>query len=260
MDTIVRLENDDIFDMSEKNAQGIINSLNKKKIYTVGDLINAPDESLPFQGKEHFYHALRSVIKNKYLGGRFELADIITKSYPNMDRYPGENRRERFFKLDASRLGLVLVSTEDELFKRETFTMDDALKRDYIIRDPKGVHLKDYYLKYLEKKNKKNPDYMDLETFRYIEYLKEQLPKKIERKKLLEEYIGVIEGHLEKLALVEESSPMYKTAQAVIEKYTERLKPLIEERDQLEIDIDVANKRIASLNEYKEEPISFGTK
>ena len=101
---------------------------------------------------------------------------------------------------------------------------------------------------------------MDLETFRYIEYLKEQLPKKIERKKLLEEYIGVIEGHLEKLALVEESSPMYKTAQAVIEKYTERLKPLIEERDQLEIDIDVANKRIASLNEYKEEPISFGTK
>ena len=53
---------------------------------------------------------------------------------------------------------------------------------------------------------------------------------------------------------------MYKTAQAVIEKYTERLKPLIEERDQLEIDIDVANKRIASLNEYKEEPISFGTK
>ena len=45
-------DDDNLFDLSDNNAVGIIKSLNKHGIYTVDDLIKSNDENLPFYRKK----------------------------------------------------------------------------------------------------------------------------------------------------------------------------------------------------------------
>jgi len=264
-----RIEKDSIFDMSERNAIGIIKSLNNHNIYTIEELINSEDMNLPFarkkqpNGKQFFYQALRSIFKYKYLGEDFELEKILTKSYPIEPKKPNN---KFIFNIDARKLGLVIVSTEDELFDKDSFTMDEVLKRDDLVQDPSGVKLKEFYLKYLEELNKDNPNYTNMETIRYINYLKEELPSKIKRKEVLNEYITDIKSKIERLERVDESSDMYETARNCVERFNKAIEPVIEELKQLENDIAISEKRINDLSKPSEDissedtPSGLGTK
>lgn len=283
METIINLnQENEIYDIDEKNVQGLIKSLNKKGIFTVEDYLTSKNEDLPFDGKEPIYIALREVLRYKYHGGNFSLDKILTSEY---ETEADSFNKKGFVKCarDLRSLGLKIHPLDGEgnnkdysvnkyrgqiestyvikayfkneivsnrlpvsLMNNEIITMDQILKYFHGVEEPKGVHLKDYYLKYLEKKLENNPDFVPLETIRYVEHLTEQLPELIEKRNNIYEAIMEIEPKIERLELIKDRTPsLSEEADEHLKTFKEQIDKLRQEKDMLDKDIEIAQKRIS---------------
>lgn len=289
METIINLnQENEIYDIDEKNVQGLIKSLNKKGIFTVEDYLTSKNEDLPFDGKEPIYIALREVLRYKYLGGNFSLGEILTSEY---ETEADSFNKKGFVKCarDLRSLGLKIHPLDGEgnnkdysvnkyrgqiestyvikayfkneivsnrlpvsLMNNEIITMDQILKYFHGVEEPKGVHLKDYYLKYLEKKLENNPDFVPLETIRYVEHLKEELPELIKKRNNINNAIIELQPKIERLELIKDRTPsLSEEADGHLKAFNEQIAKLRQEKEMLDKDIEIAQKRTSSTTEQE---------
>lgn len=289
METIINLnQENEIYDINEKNVQGIIKSLNKKGIFTVQDYLVATNEDLPFNGKEPMYIALREILRHKYLGGDFSLDGILTSEYEteadslnkkgfvkcardlrslgfkihpldgegnnkdySVNKYRGQVENtdvvKAYFKNE-----IVSNRLPESLINKEMINMDQVLKYFHGVEESKGIHLKDYYLKYLEKKLEKNPDFVPLETIRYVERLKEELPELIEKRNNISNAITELEPKIERLELIKDRTPsLSEEADGHLKAFKEQITKLRQEKEMIDIDIEIAQKRTGSTTEQE---------
>ena len=285
METIISLnQENELYDVNDKSVQGLIKSLNKKGIYTVQDYLDCPKEKLPFKGKEPIYTAIREILRHKYQGGDFSFDKILSKEYnfPVLEHEPVRTSAIWNIKWDLQKLGFTIHPLDEtdkkidysenkyrgkyvgenaiEVFlnngiesnrlpnaiaSNKIITMDQLLKYFHGIEEPKGIHLREYYLKYIEKKMKDDPNYVSLETVRYIDYLNEQMPKLIQRSKEISVAIEGIEAKIQRLELIKDRAPnLSEDSEKHLVTFKKQVESLKKEKEQIDKDIEGAKKRI----------------
>lgn len=284
METIISLnQENELYDVNDKSVQGLLNSLNKKGIYTVQDYLDCPKEKLPFKGKEPIYIAIREILRHKYQGGDFSFDKILSTEYKFENDYLNkedlsllncainlknlgftihpvdgkdnnkdysENKYKGSFEGEYAIRAFLdneIVSNRlpNAIASNKIITMDQLLKYFHGIEEPKGIHLKEYYLRYIEKKMKDNPNYVSLETVRYIDYLNEQMPRLIQRSKEISVAIKEIEAKMQRLELIKDSAPnLSEDAEKHLATFKEQVESLKKEKEQIDKDIEGAKKRI----------------
>lgn len=284
METIICLnQENELYDVNDKSVQGLLKSLNKKGIYTVQDYLDCPKEKLPFKGNEPIYIAIREILRHKYQGGDFSFDKILSTEYKfendhlnkedlslfncaiNLRRlgftihpldeidkkidYSENKYRGKFVEENAIEVflnnGIESNRLPNAIASNKIITMDQLLKYFHGIEEPKGIHLKEYYLRYIEKKMEDDPNYVSLETVRYIDHLNKQMPKLIQRDKEISVAIKEIEAKIERLELIKDRAPnLSEDAEKHLATFKEQVKSLKKEKEQIDKDIEGAKKRI----------------
>lgn len=192
MDIKTRLEEEDIFAKRKKPAP-VIDSLNKRGIYTVEDYINYDVEQNFYDSvRRKEFRAFQKILRYKYLGEPLLLDVILEKEISN------ETENIRKFHQDVERNLMILgFNFPGGLYAKKMIAQTGSCKIiDIILNDAPERYdfLKDFYIEYYNTKIKKeNKEEIPVESDKgSLDTLKSELVSLLNQRNSLDTKISLL--------------------------------------------------------------------